>query len=1432
VQRIIFIFILLITYEVGLFAQSIGFTYQGIAIDQNQLPIKSKKISLKVSIISGSTQGIVSYAETHAPITDDYGHFSVNVGTGTKITGSINTLQWDRVSYYLKVEADIAGGTSFSLVGISQMYPVPYTISANSAGSTLIKLDTLKENLSQLKLSKRNDSLVINNTNSGIYIQTVDSLLKLIDQVKNLQTRKLNYDSIINVLNRKIDSISSLIAWQNTSSIKSALIQNSIELNSKNLDSVLMPSVYFDGEKTHVQIGAIKLGSLISAKNFTIEAWVKSLQRSDVRQTIFTSGFDGSGWVDYQVSLLGGKIILQTRNSSGLVISADFPNDSLWHHIVFTNIENKSSAIFIDGVEKIRQNNMGLGIVSSPNVTIGALFSTINNYKFETFFKGNLRKLRVSKGVVYTTEFNPSYKYVKSDSTLAFWELNEGSGTTITCSDTLYNGILYNGSWQTFDTLKNLKIGDRFAGGIVAYIFQPGDSAYVSGQVNGIIAAEEDQTKNSTSTYFKGTGVQWQDASYSVTPPYFDSTGAIGTKLGIGNANTKKIISTPQIRAREFLAAKVAVDYRGGEYSDWFLPSRDELEKLFLNKNQIDGFDTSWYWSSSEKDIGYAYALNFKDGIIQTGYKGPGSTPYKVRAIRYINPINLKEEVSSNISNGLIAYYPFNGNANDSSGNGNNGIVSGAILTPDRNGSASSAYLFNGSNSFIDIPNKFFNNGWDSSTVSLWFNPDKHASSTANGPGQTFFNTNPHRGEGVGYSYNGSKKIYHYKSSDGINWDLLSNKEFNYSNVTLNDWYHLVIVKSNLIYNYYINGVLVDSFSVSKKPAKDLYSLRIGAITCCSPETFSGKLDDFRFYNRALSNSEVINLYNSEKPTPPSTPTIGTITQPTCTLSTGSVALSGLPQTGTWTVTATGGSTKSGTGSTTSFTGLSAGTYTFTVTNSEGLTSSASSSAIINAQPASPSAPVVGTVTQPTTTVSTGSVALSGLPQTGTWTVTATGGSTKSGTGSTTTFTGLSAGTYTFTVTNANGCTSAATASSTTINAAPTTLTSGLVAYYPFNGNANDTSGNANNGLVTRAALTTDRFGTANTAYSFDGSSTSIKIPFSSSINSIQKGLTISAWIYMQGGTPAGNPPRLLELRGAYGNGGNAGFVLLSQGNSDSARTFETRWYNNNGATNISIAPTSSVTSKDWHHVVFTADGESAVGKFYVDGILRGTNAQMQNQGKITSCDYNSNAIFIGIEPGGTGAWGGKIDELRIYNRALDSNEVLYAFNAQNNTEPSNLKVGDSYGGGIIAYLLQPGDSGYSATVPHGIIVPPTDQGRLIYPWGCSGTLIGEISTSWGAGKTNTNKILAKCTATNTAAKLCDDLVLNGYTDWFLPSLGDLQKIRNLHQSGKGSFSTDLSYFTSSEVNADLTYEYYISSGATGQVAKTLNLCVRAARYF
>jgi len=163
----------------------------------------------------------------------------------------------------------------------------------------------------------------------------------------------------------------------------------------------------------------------------------------------------------------------------------------------------------------------------------------------------------------------------------------------------------------------------------------------------------------------------------------------------------------------------------------------------------------------------------------------------------------------------------------------------------------------------------------------------------------------------------------------------------------------------------------------------------------------------------------------------PSAPTIGTITQPTCTVSTGSVVLGGLPS-GNWTVNPGNfvGST-----STVTVTGLAAGTYTFTVTNSNGCTSVASAQVVINTQPAVPTAPVVGTVTQPTCAVSTGSVGFSGLPSTGIWTLTRLpDGVFSTGSGTTTTLAGITSGSYTFTVTNASGCTSAATGT-VTINA-------------------------------------------------------------------------------------------------------------------------------------------------------------------------------------------------------------------------------------------------------------------------------------------------------------------------------------------------------------------------------------------------------------
>lgn len=157
-----------------------------------------------------------------------------------------------------------------------------------------------------------------------------------------------------------------------------------------------------------------------------------------------------------------------------------------------------------------------------------------------------------------------------------------------------------------------------------------------------------------------------------------------------------------------------------------------------------------------------------------------------------------------------------------------------------------------------------------------------------------------------------------------------------------------------------------------------------------------------------------------------SAPIVGTITQPTCILSTGSVTLSGLPSTGSWTlVRYPGGVAVTGSGLTRTLYGLSEGTHTFTVTNSEGCTSLPSSGVVINAQPETPAAPVAGSVTQPSCDIPTGNVLLTGLPVNGTWTLTRYPGTIRStGTGASTTVSGLATGTYNFTVASSEGCVS------------------------------------------------------------------------------------------------------------------------------------------------------------------------------------------------------------------------------------------------------------------------------------------------------------------------------------------------------------------------------------------------------------------------
>jgi hypothetical protein len=158
------------------------------------------------------------------------------------------------------------------------------------------------------------------------------------------------------------------------------------------------------------------------------------------------------------------------------------------------------------------------------------------------------------------------------------------------------------------------------------------------------------------------------------------------------------------------------------------------------------------------------------------------------------------------------------------------------------------------------------------------------------------------------------------------------------------------------------------------------------------------------------------------------------------------------------------------------------------------------------------------------------------------------------------------------------------------------------------------------------------------------------------------------------------------------------------------------------------------------------------------------------------------------------------------------------------------LRPGVKYLGGIIGYILQSDDPGYISGETHGLIAAPSDQSTGIQ-WGCNSTttMVGGTSTALGTGAANTTIVSAAC-GTGTAARLCSDLVLGGYSDWYLPSRDELYELY-INRSSIGGFTTGY-YWSSSEGYTYLAWQVGFGSGGIFNDGKIFIYYVRAVRAF
>jgi len=211
--------------------------------------------------------------------------------------------------------------------------------------------------------------------------------------------------------------------------------------------------------------------------------------------------------------------------------------------------------------------------------------------------------------MIYQTDGTAGFYYYNGSSWEGYYSKNE--------VDTLIANL------QTQITNNAIRVGDFHQGGVVFYILGPGETGYVSGETHGLVVAMSDIA----------TSVQWgcygTDLPNVPNVPYNGGVSVgQGAEIGDGISNTNAILldcpTAPAALAARSLGA------------DWFLPSINELKKIYDNKTTleaVDGFTdfSNYYWSSTEIDVNFAWVRGFYNGFQSAANK---NLTANVRAVR------------------------------------------------------------------------------------------------------------------------------------------------------------------------------------------------------------------------------------------------------------------------------------------------------------------------------------------------------------------------------------------------------------------------------------------------------------------------------------------------------------------------------------------------------------------------------------------------------------------------------------------------------------------------------------------------------------------------------------------------------------------------------------------------------------------------------